>query len=258
MRKSLLAAAFMAFCPLLIAQQVLNNESVIKLVKAGLSDDLIISTINATPGAFDTSADGLIALKTARVSDKVVTAIVLKAAGGSTAAPASVSASGLPAGIDDVGVYYKDKNGAWTTLMPEMVDFKSNGTLMKIASAGIVKGDRNGVIENPHAKTSLTFPVVLAIYVPEGTAITEYQLYRLRLNGSAREFLSGTGGVMHVSEGATHDSVDFQPEKIAPRVYQITLPADTGKGEYGLLPPGEVESSNKGSGEKIYTVSITE
>jgi len=71
-RKKILAIAFLAICPLLFAQQALNNDAVIKLVKAGLSDDLIVTTINASAGTYDTSADGIIALKTAGVSDKVV------------------------------------------------------------------------------------------------------------------------------------------------------------------------------------------
>lgn len=79
MRKFILAFVFIAICPLLVAQQVLNNDSIIKLVKAGLSDDLIVSTINASPGTYDTSADGVIALKTAGASDKVIAAIVTKA-----------------------------------------------------------------------------------------------------------------------------------------------------------------------------------
>jgi hypothetical protein len=49
-RKSLIALVFLAVCPLLAAQQTMNNDAVIQLVKAGLSDDLIISTINASPG----------------------------------------------------------------------------------------------------------------------------------------------------------------------------------------------------------------
>jgi hypothetical protein len=79
MRKSFLALVFLAFCPLLVAQQALNNDSIIKLVKAGLSDDLIVNTINASPGTYDISADGLIALKTAGASEKVLTAIMQKA-----------------------------------------------------------------------------------------------------------------------------------------------------------------------------------
>jgi hypothetical protein len=45
MRKRLFALAFLVFCPLLVAQQSLNNDAVIKLVKAGLSEDLIVGTI---------------------------------------------------------------------------------------------------------------------------------------------------------------------------------------------------------------------
>lgn len=92
MRKSLFALVFLLFCPLLVAQQALNNDPVIKLVKAGLSDDLIVSTINASPGAYDTSADGLIALKSAGASDKVVSAIVIK-----TSADMQTTHSPIPA-----------------------------------------------------------------------------------------------------------------------------------------------------------------
>jgi hypothetical protein len=79
MRSVVLAAAFFLFGGVLVAQTALSNDSVIKLVKAGLSDDLIVSTVNAVPGTYDTSADGLIALKGAGASDKVISAIVLKA-----------------------------------------------------------------------------------------------------------------------------------------------------------------------------------
>lgn len=263
MRKSLVAVLVLIFGSFLVAQQAMNNDGVIKLVKAGLSDDLIISTINASPAAYDTSANGLIALKQAGVSDKVVAAIVTKASAasapvGSAVAPAAPSIAGRPAGIDDVGVYYKDKSGAWVALMPEIVNFKSGGVLKNIASAGLVKGDLNGHIQGPHAKLSLTFPVVLAVYVPEGTDITEYQLLRLRANADSREFRSVTGGVMHVSGGATRDQLEYQPEKLAPRVFQVTLQAGLGKGEYGLLPPGATGSSNMGSSGKIYSVSVLE
>jgi hypothetical protein len=90
MHKSFIALVFLTFCSLLVAQQALNNDAVIKLVKAGLSDDLIVSTINAQAGIYDTSTDGLIALKTAGVSDKVVAAVVGKANVVATAAAAPI------------------------------------------------------------------------------------------------------------------------------------------------------------------------
>jgi hypothetical protein len=48
------------------------------MVKAGLSDDVIVATINISAGPYDTTANGLIALKLAGVSDKVIAAVVAK------------------------------------------------------------------------------------------------------------------------------------------------------------------------------------
>jgi hypothetical protein len=84
-----------ASCFLVLGQQQLNNESVSKLAKAGLSDDLIISTVNAAPGAYDTSADGLINLKSAGLSDRVISAIVLKVS--STPIPPPPPMASMPA-----------------------------------------------------------------------------------------------------------------------------------------------------------------
>jgi len=97
--------ALFASCPLLLAQQTtggarqeLTNDAVMKLIEAGLSDDLVVSTINALPGTYDTSPDGLIALKTARASDKVISAIVLKSASRAPGTPpvADAAAPGRP------------------------------------------------------------------------------------------------------------------------------------------------------------------
>jgi hypothetical protein len=90
MRKGVIALLLLAACSFLAAQQVMNNDAVIKLVKAGLSDDLIVATINASPGAYDVSADAIIALKGAGAGDKVIAAVLAKSA---TPAPASTAPS---------------------------------------------------------------------------------------------------------------------------------------------------------------------
>src|ERR1700739_907294 len=97
MRKFSMAIAFLAFSPLLAAQQAMDDNSVIKLVKAGLSEDLVISTINVSPGMYDTSADSLIALKSAGASDKIISAILLKV---SSANSVSQSAATAPSSFD--------------------------------------------------------------------------------------------------------------------------------------------------------------
>ena len=84
MRKQLVNLSLFTFCTMLVfAQQAMNNEGVTKLIKAGMSDDIIVSSINSSHATYDTSADALIALKTAGASDKVIAAILAKASGAS-------------------------------------------------------------------------------------------------------------------------------------------------------------------------------
>jgi hypothetical protein len=280
MRKILLLSfAFLFISPVVPAQQPLDNDAIIKLARAGLSDEQIITTINGSAGNYDISTDGLIALKAAKVGDRVVAAMVVKASGpgaspasgnGSAAGPggayspaagsAGTEPSRLPAGIDGVGVYYKDRSGAWVAMLPEIVNFQSTGAskLKNIASAGIMKGDLNGRIEGSRARLNATLPVVFAVYLPENVEITEYVLLELHPTGSARTFLSAEGGLLHTQAGARRDEIEFLPEKLAPRLYQITLPASEGPGEFGLLAPGTSRAPNKEVSGKIYTVTVAE
>jgi hypothetical protein len=85
--RQFLASVLLALCPVLIAQQMMNNQSVIKLTKAGFSEEVIMTSINRSPGNYDTSVDGLIALKTAKVGDKVIQAMVAKGAEPTPAPP---------------------------------------------------------------------------------------------------------------------------------------------------------------------------
>jgi hypothetical protein len=231
------------------------------MAKAGLSEDLILGSVNGQAGNYTTNADALIALKGAGVTDKVIAAMIAKASGGSTAAaPAPAPAAAAPGGagpVNEVGVYYK-KNEAWTDLPPEIVNFKTGGVLKSIGTAGIVKGDVNGHLNGEHSKTGLKSPVEILIYTPEGTAVEEYQMLRLHDQKDAREFRTMTGGIVHSSGGATRDLVPFESKKIAPRTYQVTLP-NLGTGEYGILPPTTGDGTgSSGRIGKIYSFRIIE
>ena len=48
-----------------------------------------------------------------------------------------------------------------------------------------------------------------------------------------------------------------QAKRIAPRVFSLTLPADIGGGEFGVLPPGAASVPGIGFAGKIYTFAIT-
>ena len=238
-----------------VAQQALTNDSIIKMSKAGLSDDLIMQTINTQPVNFSTSAPDLVSLKQAGLSDRVIGAMLSPHL---TTAAAAKSDSAAMDGVDEIGVYYKDRSGKWVQMSPEIINFKSGGFLKSVATNGIVKQDQNGHLDGETAKLQVTKPVEFLIYTPEGTAPNEYQLLKLRVSKNTREFRSSTGGVFHTSTGATRDSVEINPTKVAPRRYTFTLDPATPAGEYGVLPPGAVSTSNAASGGKLYTFRVIE
>jgi hypothetical protein len=259
-KKAIVAGAILALCAMTAAAQGMSNEAVIKMAKAGLGEDIIVSTIKTQPGKYATGLDDLIALKTAGVSDKVIAAMMEKTATPAVAAPTAMTATvggGAAPIVSEVGVYFK-KGDVWADLPPEVVNFKSGGVLKQIGTAGIVKGDKNGHLNGEHSHTQLKTPVSLLVYTPEGVAISEYQLVRLREQKDSREFRTVTGGVLHESGGATRDLIQFESKKIAPRTYEVALP-NIGSGEFGLLPPaGADATASSGRLGKIYSFRVIE
>jgi hypothetical protein len=261
---TLLVVAFVAVVPA-TAQQGLTNSDIIKMQSAGLSESIILSSVNTQPAAFDTSTDGLLALKKAGVSDAVVAAMISRnaamksgvgnPAGTNLAAP---PAAGPPPGVDEVGVYYQDKNKAWHPIPSEIVNTKSGGVLKSLATDGIVKGDMNGHVKGAESPTKLTTGSNILIFMPETYSANDYILVKLHRNSNNREFRAMTGGVLHSSGGATKDMVEFGSQKIAPHVYELTFAVPLSPGEYGIIPPGATATSNLAAGGKIFSFSISE
>ena len=73
---SLLGAAVMA--------APMTNDDVIKMVRSGLDEGIILSAIQNSEPKFDATPDGLIGLGEAKVSKTIVTAVISRVAGKST------------------------------------------------------------------------------------------------------------------------------------------------------------------------------
>lgn len=81
----------------LFAQNAVTNDSIVKMTKAGLSDSIIIATIDSSPNAFSTTPDALVALKNAGVSDKVIGEMVkVKTTAPATAQDSNTAQAPLP------------------------------------------------------------------------------------------------------------------------------------------------------------------
>jgi hypothetical protein len=232
--------------------KTLTNESILRMVKAGLGDELILQTVTAQPGNYTTDADALVALKEAGVSDRIITGMVTKSR--RRLIEAQKAAVVVPE-VNEIGVYYKDRTGNWVAIEPEIVHIKSGGFIKSTITNGIIKQDKNGHINGRESKLTLQRPIQFLIYVPEGVSANEYDLLKFRLNSSSREFRTLTGGVFHSTGGADRDEIPFNPSHTAPRVYQFTLDEKLSGGEFGILPPG---TGNVTNGGKIYTFAITE
>jgi len=263
---ALIAAVVLWHVATAVGQTALTNDAVVKMVKAGLAEDVILNMVGTQPGQYSVTPDAMIALKKDGVSDKVIAAMVTKGsqpagsapAAGPTpaAAPAAAPAVDATANLD-VGVYFKKKD-EWNEVLPEVVNWKTGGMLKSLGTGGIVKGDVNGNIKGAQSKNRATKPLEFLIKVSEGVAITEYQLIRLRENKNDREFRTVTGGVLHASGGAGRDLIDFEGKRVAPRTFSIVLPDSIASGEYGFLPPGAFGSANSASIGKMYTFRIVE
>lgn len=243
----------------------LTVDDIIKLSKAGLSDDTIIQKIRSNGQAFDLSTDQMLQIKSEGVSDRVIQAMLNPTAPPPAAAApapaATTAAAAKPSDLpDEMGVYMRRQGTTeWVEVQPEVVNWKTGGVAKSWLSNGIVKGDVNGHLNGKSSSTSATTTTEFMIVAADGVAITEYQLLKLRENSDNREFRTMTGGVLHSSGGASRDLVKFDGKKVAPHHYLIQLSENLTPGEYGFLPPGAVASTNAaGSTGKIYSFKVLE
>lgn len=85
----------------MFAQQMLDNDAVLRLVKARLSESIILGMLKSQPGKYSTTADDVIKLKSAGVSDPIIAAMIEKQFGGVDSAPATTPQS-LPTATDSL------------------------------------------------------------------------------------------------------------------------------------------------------------
>jgi len=161
--KKFVVTFFVLAC-LASAQDALTNDSIVKMVNAGLAENLILTMVQNQPGKYSMTPDELVKLKGLGVSDRVMAAMMAKASGaasapvaGPNATPVASMDTDLPTNAD-IGAYFK-KDGKWEEMLPEVVNWKTGGVIKNIATVGVVKGDVNGHIPSAHSRNSAKSPV---------------------------------------------------------------------------------------------------
>jgi hypothetical protein len=242
----------------LAAQEALTNEGVVKLVKAGLSEDLVISAIADQPGNFLLGANDLVALKEGGVSEKVIRAMMAKGKpGGAVAPPAAApkpdaikvesTLAALPAG----SVYYK-KGAEYFELLTEEIRWKTSGAMKSFASVGIIKKDLGGTLTGPSSRNFLQNPMEVILAPQQGMSINNFILLPMKVagKGGEREFMVGP---INAKSGVAKGAIAFGVEKVGPNHFRLVLPTPLGPGEYGIMP---VLPAGSGPSTKMYTFRL--
>ena len=222
----------------------MDNQDVIRLTRAGLSEDLIITKIKSSPTNFDTSTDGIVQLKQAGVKDHVLAVMMggeittkpvePRAKSSATSSTNSAKSSAAPSAtaVEDVGVYV-NQSGKWKELPTEKAEWKTGGILKGLGRAAIIGGGGADVdIAINGTTSSLAAPrkSEFLLHVVEGEGPANYQLVKLTQKKDHREFKNGRSGFIGFKTGPGKAAVPFEANKLSPRNYIIKL--DLEPGEY--------------------------
>ncbi len=252
--------------------EVLTDEDVIKLVKAGMGDSVIIAKIKNSRTKFDTSPDSLIQLKQLGVSEAVLEAMASSAS--AKAPPAPVDPND-PLSPHEPGIYLMKTarqsrqmvllepaaysqmklGGAPRVLLPVPV-----GVAMKSKWKAIVRGERARLrVSEPRPVFYFYFERALAAsaaaadtQAPRTPAPSrgvsfaasgpnQFTLAKFESKNGERELVIGEmGGIgTTISMGVSpKDAVEFDFEKLAPGIYKVTPRVDLPPGEYCFLYSG--------------------
>jgi hypothetical protein len=238
------------------AQDVLTNESLLAMKKAGLSDGVILAKIRTSQSKFDTSTQGLVALKQAGLSDQVIEAVVGHAGPAPTASgPPTVAAVdprgraglGLPQGRESI---FHQRGDQYVELTAAVASLETNFAFFQSKSEIVLKG-RKAAYRVGDAQ-----PVFVSPWPPN-----EAPLVRLKpgdkhddrnLKFSSGSFMPYGGS--HKQGVRTEDTVDVESEKDPRGFFRLKPRQALAPGEYGFILTGGFAGGTGGG--KIYDFGI--
>ena len=242
----------------LFCQEAMNNEGIVKLVRSGLSEDLILNVIRQRPGNYIVGANELVMLKDGGVSEKLIVAMLDKAKPeGATdvtpkgpASPTTTAAKPAPASIPGPGIFYQKDTNSFELIM-EDVDWQTKGAMKNMASVGFIKKDLAGQISGPSSRNFLINPIEILISPTRGMTVNSYILLPLKPTDGERHFIVGP---VNTKSGLAKGAIAFGVEKIGENAYRMVLPTQLNPGEYGIL--ASIPSTAASAIQKMYTFRI--
>jgi len=263
----------------------LTNQDVLKMVQAGLGEQVVIATVRAAPAtSFDLSPDGLIALKQGGVSDAIVT-VMIDPKAVAPPAPVAVPVSGGGPPVDtrtrvdtataspdvprEPGIYWdKGRDGAHDLVALEPTVFsqgKTGGFITSALTYGIkkvnVKAVTRGSAANLHiAEPQPTFYFyfesrgsglgtgTFAGWLSGATSPNEFVLARVTSKSRDRELIIGELGVFGGNSGTrSKDTIDTHVDRLDGGIYRVRPSEPLEPGEYCFFYAGGVGTLGPGT-----------
>jgi hypothetical protein len=270
-----------AVCQQPSANDVLVNQSVVDMVKAGIPGDIIISKIQTSPAAFDLSTNGLVSLGKQKVPSDIVKAM-LQAQGhvqspqGASAAAESADPNS-PDSPHEAGIYIYSKtdSGPTMTMLEPTVytQGKSGGVFASAMTYGIAKVKWKAVVRGAKAQARSNDPSAVFYFYFEKTSAglsnssygtstpNEFTIMRFDVKGDSRETVVMQANAFGSSSGSDEKRVtSFDFVKLRPGVYKVTPKAPLVAGEYGIIgtASGGAFAPGATSANRVFDFGINE
>ena len=232
----------------LTAQEVLTNDSLVALKKAGLSDSIIISKIKSSQTKFDVSTKGLIGLKNAGLSDQVIEAVV-NAGSGSAAPPAAAAPAAAAATATTKETIYHLAGGKYVELNPAASSMETNVSFYSNKSELVLKGRK------AQYRVTDKKPVFYSAWGPNEAPLvrmkpgSDHDDRNLKIGGGSFMPFGGTQSFGVRSE----DRIDIDAEKDARGLYKMSPKEPLKPGEYAFVL---TFGSAAGASGKVYDFGI--
>ncbi len=260
-----LAVLVVAAVGLMCAQtkKPLTNENVLRMVKVGFEQSMIVKAIEANDTDFDVSVEALMDLKNAGVSQPIIEAMLAAEAKKKAPDPTVKPANAPPPDPNDPmsphesGIYWLTKQGAEKRMMrlepSSYSGAKTGGLFATGMTMGIHKTKWKAVLPGAHAALRISEPTPEFWFYfeeksgglgqssarVEATKPDDFTLARMQPGGKERQLVVGQGSITGVSAGTRlGDTILINAQKMGPGIYKVTPSKQLAPGEYCFVPPG--------------------
>jgi hypothetical protein len=258
------------------SNEVLTNEKVVTMVKAGLPATIIINKIHASKTNFNTNSEELIRLQNSQVPADIINAMVAA----STHASAVTSSMGAgdvskadpndPLAAHEAGIYlYQEKDGQRRMIQLEpsvSKQTKSGGFLASAVTYGVAKIKFKAALSGQNAPLQIdTARPVFYFYFEVknaglstntyyATSPNEFVLVMFDAKANSREVTVSQANAFGAQSGTMDKAArGFKVDKLSPGVFRVTPQVDLTDGEYGFYNGGGAGPSG---GAKIFDFGI--